>query len=102
MMGYNSACEYHLLHRVTWSLKTNYGSETAIILKLTCCREKIYFNSAIDVKQCRLIHAIYFLTTNDDLNSYDYLRTAISPLSGFVLMLFTLTENLMNSKDQFI
>ena len=48
-------------------LKTNYGSETVIPFYITGCRDKIYFESAVVAKRRRLICAIYFLTTADDI-----------------------------------
>ena len=68
-------------------LKTNYGSETVIPLYITGCMEKIYFESAVVAKRRMLIRAIYFLTTAGDIKGYHSLRTVISLVSEFTLML---------------
>ena len=69
--------------------KTNYDSETVIPLYITDCMEKIYFESAIVAKRRRLIRVICFLTTASDIKRYHRLRTVISLVSGFFLMLCT-------------
>ena len=65
-------------------LKTNYGSETVIPLCFTSCWKKIYSESAVIAKRRRLIRAIY---TAGDIKRYHRLRTVISLVSGFFLML---------------
>ena len=72
---------------VLLSVKTNYGSETVIPLYITGCSEKIYSESAVVAKRRRLIRAIYFLTTAGDIKRYHRVRTVISLVSGFFLML---------------
>ena len=68
-------------------MKINYGSETVILLYITGCREKIHSESAVVAKRCRLIRAIYFLTTAGDIKRYHRLRIVISLVSVFFLML---------------
>ena len=63
-------------------IKTNYGSETVILLYITGCTEKIYSESAVVAKRRRLIRAIYFLTVAGDIKRYHRLRTVISLVSG--------------------
>ena len=68
-------------------LKTNYGSEMVIPLYITGCREKIYSESAVVAKRRNLTRAIYFFTTAGDMKRYHHLRTVISLVSRFFLML---------------
>ena len=68
-------------------VKTDYGCEMVIPLYIAGCRKKTCFESAIVVKWHRLIHAIYSLNTASDIKRYHHLRTVISLVSGFFLML---------------
>ena len=74
------------------TLKKITGSETAIPLDITGCREKMYSESVVVVKRPMLIRAIYFLTTAGDVKRYHRLRTVISLVSGFFLTLYACRE----------
>ena len=76
-----------------WTIpQNNYGSETVIPLYITGCKEKIYSESTVVAKRRRLIGAIYFLTTAGDIKRYHRLRTIISLVSGFFVMLCACCE----------
>ena len=44
-------------------IQNNYDSEMMVLLYITSCTEKIFFESAVVAKRFRLIRVIYFLTT---------------------------------------
>ena len=62
----------HKVRKSLVSLKTNYGFETG---------------NYVVAKRRRLIRSMYFLTTDGDIKRYHRLRTVISLVSWFFLML---------------
>ena len=56
---------------------------------ITGCGKKIYSDSAIVRRRCRLIRAIYFLTIDGDTKRHHRLRTINSLVSEFIVMLCT-------------